>query len=70
MSCSGATKRPLSKIFADPGFDGARHQANLVAGYLRRHGPWEPHRLPLEEMEYTTMPTIAKKLEGRWEPTD
>ena len=70
MSCSGATKRPLHKMFDDPSFDEARHQANLVADYLRRHGPWEPHRLPLEEMEYTTMPTIAKKLEGRWEPTD
>ncbi|MCH8025908.1 MAG: fructose 1,6-bisphosphatase [Chloroflexi bacterium] len=57
-------------MFDDPSFDEARHQANLVADYLRRHGPWEPHRLPLEEMEYTTMPTIAKKLENRWEPTD
>ncbi|MDZ4277717.1 MAG: fructose-1,6-bisphosphate aldolase/phosphatase, partial [Dehalococcoidia bacterium] len=46
-------------MFDDPGFDEARHQANLVADYLRRHGPWEPHRLPLEEMEYTTMPAVA-----------
>ena len=57
-------------MFDDPGFDEARHQANLVADYLRRHGPWEPHRLPLEEMEYTTMPTLAKKLSDRWEPQD
>ncbi len=70
MNCSGATKRPLYKMFDGPSFDEVPHQANLVADYLRRHGPWEPHRLPLEEMEYTTMPTIAKKLEGRWEPTD
>jgi fructose 1,6-bisphosphate aldolase/phosphatase len=33
---------------------------------MRRHGPFEPHRLPLEEMEYTTMPQVAKKLEGRF----
>ena len=33
--------------------------------YLRRHGPFEPHRLPLEEMEYTTMPQVMKKLEKR-----
>ena len=38
--------------------------------YLRAHGPFEPHRLPLEEMEYTTMPTIAKKLTDRWQPLD
>ncbi len=62
MNCSGATKRPLYKMFDAPSFDEAPHQANLVAGYLRR--------LPLEEMEYTTMPAVAKKLEGRWEPTD
>ena len=54
----------------DPSFDEARHQANLVAEYLRRHGPWEPHRLPLDEMEYTTMPAVAKKLSSRWEPLD
>jgi fructose 1,6-bisphosphate aldolase/phosphatase len=30
-------------------------------------GPFEPHRLPLDEMEYTTMPQVAKKLEGRFE---
>src|SRR3990170_5878390 len=57
-------------MFDDPGFDEARHQANLIADYLRRHGPWEPHRLPLEEMEYTTMPAVAKKLAGRWEPIE
>jgi fructose 1,6-bisphosphate aldolase/phosphatase len=54
-------------MFDDPGFDEARHQANLIADYMRRHGPFEPHRLPLEEMEYTTMPAVAQKLEGRWE---
>ena len=57
-------------MFDDPSFDEARHQANLVADYLRRHGPWEPHRLPLEEMEYTTMPAVAKKLSDRWEPLE
>jgi len=54
-------------LFDDPAFDEARHQANLIADYLRRHGPFEPHRLPLEEMEYTTMPAVAQKLEARWE---
>jgi fructose 1,6-bisphosphate aldolase/phosphatase len=53
-------------MFDDPAFDDARKQASLVAEYLRRHGPFEPHRLPLDEMEYTTMPEVMKKLEGRF----
>ena len=53
-------------LFADKSFNLARHQANEMAGLMRRHGPFEPHRLPLEEMEYTTMPQVAKKLEGRF----
>ncbi len=53
-------------MFKDKSFDNARQQANDVADFLRRHGPFEPHRLPLEEMEYTTMPQVAKKLEGRF----
>ena len=53
-------------MFDDPSFDKARQIANEVADYMRRHGPFEPHRLPLEEMEYTTMPQVARKLEGRF----
>ena len=53
-------------MFADKSFDNARQQASDVADYLRYHGPFEPHRLPLEEMEYTTMPEVSKKLKGRF----
>ncbi len=53
-------------MFADKSFDLARHQANEMADMMRRHGPFEPHRLPLDEMEYTTMPEVRKKLEGRF----
>ena len=53
-------------MFADKSFDLVRQQANEIGEYMRRHGPFEPHRLPLEEMEYTTMPEVAKKLEGRF----
>ena len=53
-------------MFTDKSFNLARHQANEMADMMRRHGPFEPHRLPLEEMEYTTMPEVAKKLEGRF----
>lgn len=55
-------------LFDDPAFDAARDQANVVADYLRRMGPFEPHRLPLDEMEYTTMPEVARKLASRFEP--
>ena len=53
-------------MFDDPSFDPAREQANVAGEYMRRHGPFEPHRLPLEEMEYTTMPQVMKKLESRF----
>lgn len=53
-------------MFDDPSFDEARHQANIIADYMRRHGPFEPHRLPLDEMEYTTMPILMKKLGKRF----
>jgi len=57
-------------MFADKSFDNARQQANDIADYMRRHGPFEPHRLPLDEMEYTTMPQVAEKLKGRFTDLD
>lgn len=53
-------------MFDDPSFDESRHLCNVIADHLRRHGPFEPHRLPMEEMEYTTLPEVMKKLAGRW----
>lgn len=57
-------------MFDDPSFDNSRRQALDMADYLRRHGPFEPARLPLDEMEYTTMPDVMERLKGRFEPTD
>jgi fructose 1,6-bisphosphate aldolase/phosphatase len=57
-------------MFDDPAFEPARRQAAEIADYMRRHGPFEPHRLPLEEMEYTTMPAVAAKHADRWEPLE
>ena len=54
-------------MFADPSFDRARQQANEVMDYFRRLGPFEPHRLPHDEMEYTTMPAVGERLAERWE---
>jgi len=54
-------------LFDDPAFDYTRKKAQEVAEYMRRHGPFEPHRLPLEDMEYTTLPGVLKRLEERFE---
>ena len=53
-------------MFDDKAFNLARHQANEMADMMRRHGPFEPHRLPLDQMEYTTMPEVMKKLGKRF----
>lgn len=47
-------------LFDDPSFDEARRKANEIANYIRKHGPFEPHRLSLSEMEYTTLPEVLK----------
>jgi fructose 1,6-bisphosphate aldolase/phosphatase len=53
-------------MFDDPAFDRTRQQANEVMDYMRRHGPFEPHRLPLSDLEYTTMSELEQEVAGRW----
>lgn len=53
-------------MFADVSFDLARQQSNEIANYIRRHGPFEPQRLPLSDMEYTTLPHVLNKLKDRF----
>lgn len=53
-------------LFDDPSFDETRRKASEVAEYMRRHGPFQPHRLPLEEMEYTTLPQVMGRLKDRF----
>jgi len=53
-------------LFDDPAFDITRRKALEVMDYLRRHGPFEPHRLPMADMEYTTLPKVMKKLGTRF----
>ncbi|HHP50373.1 MAG TPA: fructose 1,6-bisphosphatase [Moorella mulderi] len=53
-------------LFAGVAFDKAREIANEIANYLRSLGPFEPHRLPLEQMEYTTMPYVMGRLKHRF----
>ena len=52
-------------MFDDVSFDLARRQANEAAEFMRRHGPFEPHRLGLKDMEYTTLPQVLDKLVGK-----
>ncbi|MEM1592777.1 MAG: fructose-1,6-bisphosphate aldolase/phosphatase [Archaeoglobaceae archaeon] len=64
--CNGKLIGPVD-LFDDPAFDYARQKANEIAEYMRRHGPFEPHRLSAEEMEYTTLPKVFESLKGRFE---
>jgi len=58
----------ISDLFDDPAFDLARHEAVEMAVTLRRMGEFEPARLGVESMEYTTLPKILEKLKDRFEP--
>ncbi|MCC6003305.1 MAG: fructose-1,6-bisphosphatase [Thermofilum sp.] len=57
-------------LFDDPAFDETRRQAQIVADYMRRHGPFMPHRLGMEEMEYTSLPIVLEKLKSRFVPVE
>ncbi len=57
-------------MFDDPAYDNARKLANDITDYIRRMGPFEPHRLPEEDMEYTTLPKVMEKLKGRFVHVD
>jgi fructose 1,6-bisphosphate aldolase/phosphatase len=57
-------------MLGDVSFDRARQIALEVTDYMRRLGPFEPGRLPLQEMEYTTMPSVEEELAGRWTPLE
>jgi len=62
---NGNLNCPLD-LFKDVSFDRAREKANEIADYMRMHGPFQPHRLPENDMEYTSMPKIREKLKNRW----
>ena len=56
----------IADIFDDPGFDLARREALELAAALRRMGEFQPARLGPGAMEYTTLPTVLKRLEPRF----
>ncbi|MDD3564566.1 MAG: fructose-1,6-bisphosphate aldolase/phosphatase [Methanothrix sp.] len=57
-------------LFRDPAFDLTRQRVHEITAYMRRPGPFEPHGLPLEDMEYTTLPSVLKTLGERFEDAD
>lgn len=57
-------------LFDDVAYDETRRLAQFVAEYIRRHGPFMPHRLGPEEMEYTTLPEVLEKLKDRFVKTE
>ncbi len=57
-------------LFDDIAFADARRKAIEMTDHLRRMGPFEPHRLPESEMEYTTLPKVLSNLEGRFTPIE
>ncbi len=63
--CKGRLIGPAD-LFDDVAFDETRRLGNLIAEYMRRHGPFMPHRLGPEEMEYTTLPQVLEKLKDRF----
>ncbi|HFB83240.1 MAG TPA: fructose 1,6-bisphosphatase, partial [Thermodesulfatator sp.] len=63
--CNGRLVGPVD-LFDDPAFDMARHECSYMANRLRRQGIFEPHRLPPEEMEYTTLPKVMERLKDRF----
>lgn len=53
-------------LFDDPAFDMTRKKAQNAAEYMRRHGPFQPHLLGEEDLEYTTLPEVLEKLDDRF----
>jgi fructose 1,6-bisphosphate aldolase/phosphatase len=62
----GKLTEPLD-LFDDPAYDRTRQEVQHITDYMRRHGPFEPHRLPMADMEYTTLPKVMKKLGSRFQ---
>lgn len=52
-------------MFDDPSFDEARRLANRITDYMRRHGPFEPHRMPATELEQAGISALFDKVKDR-----
>ncbi len=63
--CDGRLIGPID-LFDDPAFEYVRQKAMYISDYIRAMGPFEPHMLTPEELEYTTLPKVLEKLKDRW----
>jgi len=66
MACDDDGKPLIADLFDDPAFEMARREALELASSIRRMGEFEPARLSIKEMEYTTLPQILEKLKDRF----
>jgi fructose 1,6-bisphosphate aldolase/phosphatase len=66
FQCNNGILGRCVDLFDDPAFDKARSTAQDIADYMRHHGPFEPHRLPQEDMEYTTLPKVMEKFKDKF----
>jgi fructose 1,6-bisphosphate aldolase/phosphatase len=57
-------------LFNDPSFDEVRKRALDIVAYMRGHGPFEPHRVPHEQMANTPFPPLLARLEDRMVKND
>ncbi len=64
--CNGKLSEPRD-MFNDPSFDMAREKANRISDFMRMHGPFQPHLVGVDELEYTTLPDVLKKIKHRFE---
>jgi len=63
--CEGRLIGPID-LFDDPAFDHVRQKAMFISDYIRSMGPFEPHMMTPEELEYTTLPKILEELKDKW----
>ena len=49
-----------------PALESVNHSSRAGLAAHRLYGPFEVHRLTLDEMKDTTMPQLKKKPEARW----
>jgi fructose 1,6-bisphosphate aldolase/phosphatase len=57
-------------LFKDVAFDLTRKRCLEITDYMRAQGPFEPARLPMKDMEYTTLPHVMKVLAKRFVDTE
>ncbi|MBI5236345.1 MAG: fructose 1,6-bisphosphatase [Deltaproteobacteria bacterium] len=54
-------------MFDDPSFDETRRLSNQITEYIRRHGPFEPHRLPEDALTTSNLPATIEALKNQFQ---